>query len=142
VGQFPTWEDFLQALLTCFGPVYDDPMESLMQLHQTSTVAEYTTQFEALSNRLRSLSDKNRLSCFLSSLKDEVRLPLRMMHPRTLVAVLGLAKLQKEYLISTRRPSRPSSYSYNKQLPWTSSGSSSSSPSVSTPQNPSAVPIQ
>jgi hypothetical protein len=25
-GQFPTWDTFLQALLTRFGPVYDDPM--------------------------------------------------------------------------------------------------------------------
>lgn len=48
--QFPTWEAFLQALLTCFGPVYDDPMESLMKLRQTAIVTEYTTQFESLSN--------------------------------------------------------------------------------------------
>jgi hypothetical protein len=141
-GQFPKWEDFLQALLIDFGPVYDDPMESLMQLRQTLTVAEYTTQFDAFSNRLRVLSDKNRLSCFLSGLKDEVRLPLRMLHPRTLVAAFGLAKLQEEYLTSTRRSSRPSSYSFNKQLPWASSGSSSSSSLGSTPRNSSAVPVQ
>jgi hypothetical protein len=46
------WEAFLQALLTRLGPVYDDPMESLMKLLQMATVIEYTTQFEALSNRL------------------------------------------------------------------------------------------
>jgi hypothetical protein len=38
---FPTWEAFLQAMLTRFGPTYDDPMESLMRLCQVSTVAEY-----------------------------------------------------------------------------------------------------
>lgn len=126
-SQFPTWEAFLQALLTSFGLVYDDPMDSLMQLHQTSKVAEYTTQFEALSNRLWGLSDRNRLSCFLSGLKDEVRLPLRMLSPRTLVATFRLAKLQEEYLTSTRRPvCQYSSYSSNKQLPWSYSDSSSS----------------
>jgi hypothetical protein len=136
-GQFPTWEAFLQALLTRFGLVYDDPMESLMQLRQTSTMAEYTTQFEALSNRLRGLFDRNRLSCFLSGLKDEVRLPLWMLNPRTLVAAFGLAKLQEEYLSSTRRPVRLySSYSSTKQLP----GSSSSSSSSASPS--SVVPIQ
>jgi len=143
--QFPTWEAFLQALLTRFGLVYDDPMESLMQLHQTSTVAEYTTQFKALSNRLRGLSDRNRLSCFLSGLKDEVRLPLRMLSPRMLVAAFGLAKLQEEYLTSTRCSVRQySSYSSNKQLPWSSSGSSSStSPSsVVASRSTSAVLIQ
>lgn len=43
LGQFPTWEAFLQALLICFDPTYDDPMESLMRLCQVSTVAEYTS---------------------------------------------------------------------------------------------------
>lgn len=50
--QFPTWDAFLQALLIRFGPVFDNPMEALMKLRQSSTVAEYTSQFEALSNRL------------------------------------------------------------------------------------------
>jgi hypothetical protein len=44
--------------------LYDDPMESPVKLRQTTTVTEYTTQFEALSNRLRGISDKNRLSFF------------------------------------------------------------------------------
>lgn len=92
-GQFPTWDSFLQALQTRFGPAYDDPMESLMKLRQSSTVGDYTAQFEALSNRLRGLSEANRLSCFLSGLKDEIRLPLRMLKPQNLVAAFGLAKL-------------------------------------------------
>jgi hypothetical protein len=55
-GQFPTWETFIQALLTSFGQAYDDPMEALMRSRQSSTVAENTTQFESLSNRLRGVS--------------------------------------------------------------------------------------
>lgn len=31
-GQFPTWEAFLKALQTRFGPAYDDPMETLTKL--------------------------------------------------------------------------------------------------------------
>jgi hypothetical protein len=145
-GQFPTWDAFLQALLTRFGPVYEDPMESLVKLRQTTTVTEYTSQFEALSNRLRGISDKNRLSCFLSGLKDEIRLPLRMLNPVTLAAAFGLAKLQ-EYILSTRRSSRPTTASYNfsKSLPWSSPGSSStpaSSSSLPLQQSASAFPIQ
>jgi hypothetical protein len=103
---------------------------------QTSTVAEYTTQFEALSNRLCGLFDRNRLSCFLSGLKDEVRLPLRMLNPLTLVAAFGLAKLQEEYLVSTQR-TYCSTYQYNKPLPWSSSGGSSSySSQLSSPRAP------
>lgn len=93
VGQFPTWDDFLQALLVQFGPAYDDPMESLMKLHQSSSVAEYTTPFKSLSNRLQDLSDKYKLGCFLSGLKDEICLPLRMITPHSLVVAFGLAKL-------------------------------------------------
>lgn len=129
-GHFPTWDVFLQALLVRFGPAYDDPMESLVKLRQSSTVAEYTTQFESLSNRLRGLSDKYKLSYFLSGLKDEVRLPLRMLSPQTLVAAFGLAKLQEEYLTSTRRSFRPqgTTLSSGRQQPWGSSGNSFSQP--------------
>ena len=90
---FPTWDSFLQALLTRFGPTYDNPMEALKKLWQTTTMAEYTSQFESLSNQLRGIFDKNHLSCFLGGLKDEIRLPLRMLNPQTLVAAFGLAKL-------------------------------------------------
>jgi hypothetical protein len=112
-GQFPTWEAFLQALLIRFGPTYDDPMEALMRLRQVSTVTDYTTQFEALSNRLRGISKNNRLSYFLSRLQDDICLLVRMLHPPNLVAAFGLAKLQEEYLLTSRRQLRSSSTSFS-----------------------------
>jgi hypothetical protein len=142
-GQFPTWDAFLQALLTRFGPTYDDPMEALMRLRQVSTVAEYTSQFEALSNRLRGVSEQNRLSCFLSGLKDDIRLPVRMLHPPTLGAAFGLAKLQEEYLLSFRKPLRvsSSSVSFGRHHSW---GQSSSLPSSAQPNasSPLALPTK
>jgi hypothetical protein len=51
-SQFLTWEVFTRALQTRIRPAYDDPMEALTKLRQSSTVAEYSTQFEALLNRL------------------------------------------------------------------------------------------
>lgn len=133
-----TWDAFLQALLTRFGHVYDEPMESLVKLRQTTTVTEYTSQFEALSNCLRGTSDKNRLSFFLSGLKDEIRLPLRMLNPVTLATAFDLTKFQEEYILSTHRSSRPTTASYNfsKSLSWSSPGSSS------TPADPSSLPLQ
>jgi hypothetical protein len=68
-------------------------MEALMRLRQSSSVTEYTSQFEALSNRLRGVSVKNRLSCFLSGLKDDIGLPVRMLNPISLVTAFSLAKL-------------------------------------------------
>jgi hypothetical protein len=53
-GMFPCWDAFAKELQIRFGPsAYDDPMESMMRLKQTSIVVVYKTQFESLSNRLR-----------------------------------------------------------------------------------------
>jgi hypothetical protein len=119
-------------------------MKSMVKLRQTSTVAEYTVKFESLSNRLRRLSDAYKLSCFLSGLKDEVRFPLRMLSPHTLVVAFGLAKLQEEYLFSSRKTFKPqgSSFSYSRQQ-WGPPGASSSQHGGSQYSSTSkAVPVQ
>lgn len=45
-------------------------------------VEEYKSSFEGLSNRLRGLSEGYKLNCFLSGLKDDIRLPVRMFNPK------------------------------------------------------------
>ncbi|KAF5446347.1 hypothetical protein F2P56_031982 [Juglans regia] len=103
--QFVSWETLMRAMLIRFGPTaYDDPMETLTRLKQVTTVAAYKASFESLSNRVRGLPDHHKLSCFLSSLKDEIRLPLRMFNPHNLTAAFGLARIQEEYLISAKKP--------------------------------------
>lgn len=84
-GIFATWEGFVEALLTRFGSTtYEDPIESLTRLKQSSSVVVYKGQFEALSNRIIGLSNSHKLSCFSSDLKDEVRLPVKMLNPKNL----------------------------------------------------------
>ena len=39
----------------------------------------------------------------MSGLKDEVRLPVRMLNPSSLTAAFGLAKIQEEYLLGCNR---------------------------------------
>lgn len=78
-------------------------MEALTRLKKTSTVAAYEAQFEGVSNRLKGLFEKQTLSCFLSSLKDETRLHIRLLDPISLSAAFGLAKIQEEYVWSTRK---------------------------------------
>ena len=56
-------------------------------------MAQYRGQFEALSNRVREFLDKHKLSCFLSGLKEEIRLPVKMFNPLNLNAAFGLAKI-------------------------------------------------
>ena len=68
---------------------YDDPMEALTGLRQTSTVVVYKGEFEVLPYRIKGLSPQHKLSCFLSGLKDEVRLLVRMLNPLLSLQHLG-----------------------------------------------------
>jgi len=91
-------------------------MVSLLRLRQSHSVAECTSQFKALSNRLCGVSEKNHLSCFLSGLKDDIRLLVLMLNPANFVA----AKLQEEYIQSLKRPycASNSSFSMGCQQTW------------------------
>ena len=82
---------------------YDDPMETLSKLRQVGSVAHYKGQFEALSDCIKELPDKHKLSCFLSGLKEEIRLPVKMFNPPNLGAAFGLAKIQEEYLDASKK---------------------------------------
>lgn len=74
------WESFVKALQVQFGPLaYDDSMETLTPLKHTTIVATYKAQLEALSNRLKGLSKRHKLSCFLKILKDEIKLQLEFL---------------------------------------------------------------
>lgn len=59
-----------------------------------------------MSNRLRGITEENMLNWFLSGLKDEISLPLRMLNPTTLNDAFGVAKIQEEYVMSTKRSFR------------------------------------
>ncbi|XP_059458363.1 uncharacterized protein LOC132187956 [Corylus avellana] len=103
-GCLHDWTVLTQALLERFGPLgYDDPMEALSKLKQTTSVDDYKEKYEALSNRVRGIDDQNRLSCFLGGLKNEIRLPVRMFKPQSLLAAYGLAKVQEEHVLNGRR---------------------------------------
>jgi hypothetical protein len=103
-GSLYNWHVLTQALLERFGPSsYDDPMEALSKLKQITTVDDYKERCEALSNKVRGVDDHNRISCFLGGLKDDIRLPVRMFKPQTLLTAYGLAKVQEEYILTRRR---------------------------------------
>ena len=55
----------MRSLHVRFGTsAYDDPMETLTRLRKVGSVAVYKGQFEALSNRIKELSEKHKMSCF------------------------------------------------------------------------------
>lgn len=63
----------------------------------------YKAQFEVLLNSLKGLSKRHKLSFFLSGLKDEIRLPVKMLSLINLSATFGFAKIQEEYIMTSRR---------------------------------------
>uniref|UniRef100_A0A2N9GY46 Ty3 transposon capsid-like protein domain-containing protein n=1 Tax=Fagus sylvatica TaxID=28930 RepID=A0A2N9GY46_FAGSY len=108
------WDNFARAIQLRFGPPsYDDPMELLIKLKHVNSIEEYKGLFESLSNRIRNLSSMHKLSCFMSGLKDEVRLAIKMQGPRTLGEAYALAKIQEQYLANVKGSTRPS-YEANK----------------------------
>ena len=102
-GVFTSWDAFIKLYRILFGSTaYDNPMEALTRLKQSSNVVVYKSQFEALSNRITGLLETHKLSSFLSGLKDEIHLPVRMLAPKYQNEAFGLAKIQ-EYLISSKK---------------------------------------
>lgn len=48
-----TWERFVEDMKESFGPsTFEDKLEELSRLQQTTTVAEYMARFEALLNKV------------------------------------------------------------------------------------------
>lgn len=97
-------ETFIRSLYIFFDfTTYNNPMEALTRLKQTTFVATYKAQFEVLSNQLRGILDFHKLSYFLNGLKDEIGLPILKLNPLNLNAHLDWQSFQEEYLTSRKR---------------------------------------
>lgn len=70
-------------------------------------MAAYMTPFKVLFNHLRDLYESYKLSCFITGLKDEIRLPIKLLKAHTLNFAFGLAKIKEEYIHSSRKNDRP-----------------------------------
>lgn len=100
-------ESLIQTLHVRFGSTaYDDPMETLIRLRQTVSVALYMAQFEVISNRIKGLSSSHKLSYFFGGLKNKIRLPFRMLNPQLLEEAFGLSRIQVEYNQSCKKNSK------------------------------------
>ncbi|KAF5480102.1 hypothetical protein F2P56_000872 [Juglans regia] len=115
-GLLGEWEEFVNALLIRFGPCsLEDPLEQLIRLRQEGTVEEYKSEFELIANRLRRLSKMDKLSCFVSGLKDDIRLTVKMFNPTNLLTAYRLARIQEERVSLHKKPNtRPPSFHYTE----------------------------
>lgn len=61
-----TWEKFAEDLKERFGEsAFDDKLEELSRLVQTSTMAEYMGRFEALLNEVEGQNEESLISYFI-----------------------------------------------------------------------------
>ena len=106
-----TWAQFKRALITRFGTFEEgDAVKSITKLRQTGTVIEYQRQFEWLADRTRNLPESFFIICFLSGLREDIKIGVQMLKPASLLQTFELARFQEEYVaVSSRRiPPRPS----------------------------------
>ena len=69
-----SWRQFKEGLLIRFRPTdYENIDGQLAKIQQTSTIQEYQTRFERLSNQTHDWSQKQLLTTFIEGLKPEIR---------------------------------------------------------------------
>ncbi|KAH7576003.1 hypothetical protein JRO89_XS02G0274100 [Xanthoceras sorbifolium] len=89
-----TNEDFSEGLHARFGPTqFEDFFGDLTKLQQVGSVCNYQTQFENLLSKVVSLPQSHQISCFISGLKDTIKVDVLAGRPTSLTSAIGLARL-------------------------------------------------
>lgn len=81
---------------------YDDPMETLSKLKQVGLLEYYKNQFDTLALKVQGLLNHTSWVAFLWGLKDEIRLPVRMFNPKSLIDAYSLARIQEECVLNSK----------------------------------------
>jgi hypothetical protein len=109
-------------------------MEELKKLKQVGVFEDYKTQFDFLASKVIVLPDSHKLSLFLGGLKDEIRIPIRMFHPKTLIDAFALVKMQEETFLAHKKAIRAAWTPSSFQPTYQTSGHFSKSSNVDTAQ--------
>ncbi|KAF2308260.1 hypothetical protein GH714_039597 [Hevea brasiliensis] len=106
VGVYTDWQEYVRELRARFGKQeFDDPLAELKNLKQVQILQEYLDAFYALYPKT-GIREDQALSFFLSGLNDELKMPVRMFKPQTLVEAYALAKLQEIIAAAIQNKSR------------------------------------
>lgn len=98
-----TWDEFKRSFELRFGPsAYENHQQMLFKLKQTTTVSEYHSEFERLSNRVIGLTNHSILDCFIFFLRLEIKNELAILHPTSISQAIGLAKLVESKLLASK----------------------------------------
>ncbi|XP_026459667.1 uncharacterized protein K02A2.6-like [Papaver somniferum] len=135
-----TWGEFEKAIISRFGITsYEDAGAKLAKIKQSGSYVEYCEEFERLSNLVDNLPEEFLVSCFLSGLKDEVRLETQSHTPINLHDAMAIGRLQdkkvtlrkKSYRIAPKTPSVVNtSRPFNSRAPISSSKPMTETPVV------------
>ncbi|XP_022023391.1 uncharacterized protein LOC110923629 [Helianthus annuus] len=138
-----SWTEFKRSVELRFGPsTFENHEATLFKLRQLSSVADYQTEFERLSNRITGLSAQTLLNCFLSGLKPEIQSELAIIQPTSLYDACGLARRVEDKLAQSAKP-KPfyPTRSYTPSItPVPVTSQAVTSQATSQQQNPSTPP--
>jgi len=93
----PSWGDFTKYLLIRFDlSDFEDFIDALTKLQQTTIVREYQTKFEKLANCIEGIDDAFYRSYFISGLKANIQVEVKMFKLEIIMAAVGLAKFVED----------------------------------------------
>ena len=114
----PSWEQFKRGLLVRFGPSeYENVDGQLVKIRQISTVLEYQSRFERLSNQARDWSERQLVGTFIEGLNPYIRCEVKACQPRTMIAAISFARLHKEKISRENRRNRSDNKQMNNKPP-------------------------
>ena len=87
----------------------------LKKLKQMGSVREYQSQFERLLSKVGKLSPTQQVGCFISGLKEHLRIDVQALKPASLSVAVGLARLYEAK--SQFQYQQPSSKENEEPLP-------------------------
>lgn len=145
-GLLGSWTAFKREVELRFGPSsFENHQATLFKLRQTSTVTEYQTEFERVSNRVTGLSQEALRNCYISGLRSDIQNELALHRPTTLYEACSLSRLIEDKLgpiTKSKTVYNPKPFTSNWQPPSYLPATSSTSSTNSTPNpNPPLLPL-
>ncbi|KAL4188627.1 hypothetical protein AMTRI_Chr08g161340 [Amborella trichopoda] len=105
-----SWDDFKSSLHTRYGPTqFHDFFGDLTKLQQTGSVQESQTQFERLLIWAGRLTPLQQVGCFISELKESIKMDVQTYQSVALTAAIRLARIYEHRHLNTKKavPNEP-----------------------------------
>jgi len=86
-----------------YGPSkYQNFFGDLTKLKQMGSIRDYQMEFDRLLHRASHLSEEQQVGCFVSGLKEAIRVDMQACNPISLSAAIGLARLYESRMYDQR----------------------------------------